>query len=140
MNFGPPPSSLCLVSELPCKQVGDKVRFLGCVISYTSDSGTLKLEHKYPKDGPSVCVLVNVDHVLPRLGPQETRVGEWMNIIGYITSIRPSTGRRKPPEHGGPMVHVQALIAWSAGSLDVQQYETRLTPKPDSNGGDGLPR
>jgi hypothetical protein len=29
MSFGPPPSQLCLLSALPSRSVGDKVRFLG---------------------------------------------------------------------------------------------------------------
>ncbi|KAK4449185.1 CST complex subunit Ten1 [Podospora aff. communis PSN243] len=142
MANGPPPSTLCLLSELPSREVREKVRFLGCVTSYSTASATLRLEHQYPADRPSVCALVNVDLVLERLGQQQTRIGEWVNVIGYITSIHPSTDRRKPQGHGDPMVRVQALIIWSAGSLDVQRYETSvddLRPKKPSIGGDKLP-
>jgi len=39
------------------------------------------------------------------------------------------------------MVHVQALIIWSAGSLDVQRYEASVDasrPKNVSIGGDSV--
>ncbi|KAK0643040.1 CST complex subunit Ten1 [Cercophora newfieldiana] len=142
MANGPPPSGLYLLSELPSREVREKVRFLGCVTSYSTASATLRLEHQYPQNGPSVVAQVNVDLVLERLGSQETRVGEWVNVIGYITSIHPSTDSRKLSGHGGPMVHVQALIIWSAGSLNVQQYETSvdaLRPKKSSIGGNNIP-
>jgi len=82
-----------------------------------------------------------VDLVLERLGPQETRVGEWVNVVGYITSIHPPDDRKRPSDRGGPMVHVQALIIWSAGSLDVQRYEASVDaskPKNVSIGGDSV--
>ncbi|KAK0613397.1 CST complex subunit Ten1 [Immersiella caudata] len=142
MANGPPPSMLCLLSELPLREIREKVRFLGCVTSYSTSSATLRLEHHYPTDGPSVCALVSVDLVLERLGSQQTRIGEWVNVIGYISSIHSSTDHRKPQENGDPMVQVQALIVWSAGTLDVQQYETsvdNLKPKKPSVGGDNPP-
>lgn len=86
--------------------------------------------------------LVNLDLVLERLGPQQTRIGEWVNVIGYITSIHPSTANRKLPDRGEPIVRVQALIIWLAGSLDVQRYETSVDasrPEQPSIGGNSGP-
>jgi hypothetical protein len=82
-----------------------------------------------------------VDLVLERLGPQQTRVGEWVNVLGYITSIHPSTNSRKPSDRGEPMVHVQALFIMSAGSLNMQQYEAvvdDLKPKRGGISGDNI--
>jgi len=68
--------------------------------------------------------LVNVDLLLDCLGPKQTRVGEWVNVIGYIKSItngRGASGTRTSS------VHVQALLVWSAGSVDVQRYEAAVS-------------
>lgn len=86
--------------------------------------------------------LVDVGLVLERLGPQQTRVGEWLNTIGYITSIQPSTDREKASDRGGSKVHVQAVLVWSAGSLDVQRYEASLSalePEIGSSSGETVP-
>lgn len=100
----------------------------GCpsVVSYSTASATLALEHQRREENRSIRALVNVDLVLERIGPQETRVGEWVNVIGYITAIRPSAGGESPLGHGSSSVCVQALLLWSAGSLDVQRYEASV--------------
>ncbi|KAL2159645.1 hypothetical protein VTH06DRAFT_2214 [Thermothelomyces fergusii] len=67
MSFSPRPSHLCFLSHLPEKQVGDKVRFLGCVISYIPASGVLALEHRLPEETRPVHALVDVNLVLESL-------------------------------------------------------------------------
>ncbi|KAL2016228.1 hypothetical protein VTK56DRAFT_4059 [Thermocarpiscus australiensis] len=125
MPNGPPPSQLCLLSALPLKTVGDKVRFLGCVTSYSPASGVLTLEHRLPEDACSVLALVDVNLVLESLGSEQTRFGEWVNVIGYVTGIAPTTEIRDSLR-GNPRVHVQALLLWSAGPLDVQKYQASV--------------
>lgn len=122
------------------------MRFLGCVISYLTASATLMLEHRQPKDitGPVVRVYVNVDHVLERLGPQQTRAGQWLNVIGYITTPPPSTNARDLSDHQASMapVGIQAILIWSAGAVDVQRYEAvveALQVEKSSHSGDGVP-
>jgi hypothetical protein len=65
---------------------------------------------------------VDVQLVLERLGAEQTRIGEWVNVIGYITLISAAaTGQDSSRDES--MVHVQALLLWSAGPLDIQQYQ-----------------
>ena len=94
---------------------------LNSVTSYSVPSGTLRLEHQYPA-GANVSALVDVELVLENLSAEHIRVGEWVNVIGYITLISAAdTGNRSNVR--GSMVHVQALLLWSAGALDIQQYQ-----------------
>jgi hypothetical protein len=88
---------------------------------YSSTSATSVLEHKYPKD-KTVKVYVDVNLLLKTMSAGHTRVGEWVNVIGYITAV-----------HSAPQslqkvtaVYVQALILWSAGSFDLHGYEKSL--------------
>ncbi|KAK4149149.1 CST complex subunit Ten1 [Chaetomidium leptoderma] len=125
MSYGPRPSRLCLLSNLPEKQVGDKVRFLGCVASYSLALGVLSLEHRLPEETLSVTALVDVNLILQSLGSDQTRIGEWVNVIGYITDIAPPADG-KGSNHGSPTVHTQAALLWSTGPLDIRRYETSV--------------
>lgn len=112
------------------------------VSSYSIASATLTLVHPRPEprnkyreneasQGPSpddrspVRALVNVDLVLARLGSEQTRVGEWVNVLGYITSV-PSVGSKPADGPKSPTVSIQALLLWSAGPVDVQRYEASV--------------
>ncbi|KAK4113869.1 hypothetical protein N656DRAFT_706956 [Canariomyces notabilis] len=121
MSTGPPPSQLCLLSTLPLKQVGDKVRFLACVSSYSPVHAILTLEHRLSGDACSVLALVDVNLILERIGANQTRTGEWVNVIGYITDIAPMNDGKRA-KGGNSKIQVQALLLWSAGPLDVQKY------------------
>ncbi|KAK4242554.1 CST complex subunit Ten1 [Achaetomium macrosporum] len=125
MFNGPRPSQLCLLSTLPSKQVGSKVRFLGCVNSYSPASGVLTLEHRLPEETCSVLALVDVNLILESLGSDQTRIGEWVNVIGYITDV-PPLADGKDPSQRRPTVHAQAILLWSAGPVDVRRYETSV--------------
>ena len=52
----------------------------------------------------------------------ETRMGEWINVIGYVNAAPQGL----EPTKGSSEVHVQALILWSAGSFDLHGYEKSL--------------
>ncbi|KAK3299139.1 CST complex subunit Ten1 [Chaetomium fimeti] len=124
-SYGPRPSQLCLLSSLPRKETGDKVRFLGCVTSYSPESGLLALEHRLPEDTHSVLTFVDVKLVLESLGSEQTRVGEWVNVIGYITDTAPITSSGEL-SRGSLAVHTQAVLLWSAGPFDIRRYETSV--------------
>ena len=70
------------------------------------------LGHLYPK-GENVLVATDVSLVLETLQPQCTSVGEWVNVIGYVT-------QRKGDVIGAS---VQAVMVWPTGAFDVQSYE-----------------
>ncbi|KYK60313.1 Telomere length regulation/capping, TEN1 [Drechmeria coniospora] len=114
MPRGPTPSQLCLLSALAKQSVGDKTR---SVTAYSTASAMLTLGHRYPA-GSNALVSVNIELVLQTLQSGLTRVGEWVNVIGYVTA--------KPKANGsadGPVACVQALLVWSTGPLDLQRYE-----------------
>lgn len=90
-------------------------------------------------DTQRVFALVNVDLVLQSLKAEQIRPGEWLNVIGYITAIYPL------PNRGGPghqviNVHVQALIVWPAGPLDLARYEKSVKALGEGGGSAALAR
>ncbi|WYZ41469.1 hypothetical protein EsH8_V_000364 [Colletotrichum jinshuiense] len=122
MSRGPLPSQLCLLSDLPSKSPGEKVRFLGCVTSYSLGSAVLTLEHGFPQ-GSDVSALVDVQLLLGTLKSDQTRIGEWVNVVGYLTPSSSGTrarGTNREPQN----VAIQALLLWSAGPLHLQRYES----------------
>ncbi|KAH7266372.1 telomere capping, CST complex subunit-domain-containing protein [Fusarium solani] len=131
MSRGPVPSQLHLLSNLPALSIGDKVRFLGCVISYSTSSACLSLAHLYPRD-TNVTALVDVSLLLETLTSEQTRVGEYLNIIGYITAKKVLRDV-KLSSREEVQVSVQAIALWSTGSMDLQKYERILDP-PKSGG------
>ncbi|KAK4679243.1 hypothetical protein QC764_202430 [Podospora pseudoanserina] len=121
MSFGPLPSQLCLLSSLSQKDIGDKVRFLGCVTSYSTESGVLTLQYRGSEDRQLTFASVDVNLVLQSLKAEQTRLGEWVNVIGYVTS----TDSKKLGDMN-PVVEVQATLLWSAGPLNLEKYEASV--------------
>ena len=76
---------------------------------YVTSKGELLLGHLYPA-GSNITVSVDVGLLLGSLKAEETQIGEWVNIIGYIVE-------------NGSAVKIQAIILWSAGPFDLQRYE-----------------
>lgn len=95
------------------------------MISYSSASALLTLEHRLQEDTCPVFALVDVKLVLESLGSEQVRTGEWVNVMGYITGITAATGS-KGSSHRSSRVRVQALLLWSAGPLDLQRYEASV--------------
>lgn len=86
-------------------------------------TASLSLGHMYPPGSNSGAV-VNIELVLETIQPELTHVGEWVNVIGYITSTPKRTGMKTHKSKSLQMpVQVQALLVWSAGSLDLKKYE-----------------
>ncbi|KAI1097213.1 CST complex subunit Ten1 [Jackrogersella minutella] len=125
MSNGPPPSVRCLLSSLPTKHVGDKVRFLGCVTEYSTHSAILTLQHEYPK-GSKVKVDTDVTLLLQNLNSEHTDIGQWVHLIGYITSIKQIFAKPTTTSHV-VSIGVQALVLWIAEDLDISSYEKTLT-------------
>ena len=92
---------------------------------YSTATGCLTLEHDFPV-GSSVVSLVDVNLLLEHLTEEKTRVGEWVNVTGYVTAAK-----RCSPLHVAQdtsmRVPVQALLLWSAGPLDLQRYECTVS-------------
>lgn len=102
------------------------------VLSYSTSKAALCLGHAYPQ-GTSVTVSVNVELVLRSADHELTRVGEWVNVVGYITS-KPSSARLGPQNVDDLPLEVQALLLWPTGPLDVHMYEQSLEDRPVDRG------
>jgi hypothetical protein len=95
-------------------------------MSYSTATGYLELCHLQPPKS-QVTASVDIRLALELVNPELTRVGEWVNVLGYKTT-RQQLG---PAErHAGPadrtIVEVQALRLWSTGPLDLARYERQL--------------
>ncbi|KAI0537217.1 CST complex subunit Ten1 [Xylaria digitata] len=129
MSTGPLPSERCLLSELCKKKMGDKVRFLGCVTEYSTHSAQLTLKHRYPKESNDVEALVDVKLILETLKSEQTDVGQWVHVIGYLTFVDQNPLGSKTT----PRVGVQALILWIARDLDLGAYEKSMCVDANQN-------
>ncbi|KIN06691.1 hypothetical protein OIDMADRAFT_113385 [Oidiodendron maius Zn] len=116
-------STLTLLSNLPDLASGIKVRFLGCVTNYSTKTATLTLEHNYPP-GNKVQAIVDAGLLVSSLKSDETQIGEWINVIGYIQAPRQKLGKHSNNIH--LRTEVQAIVLWSAGPLKLDGYEKSL--------------
>lgn len=97
------------------------------VTSYSLESAQLSLHHHFPQKS-GIKALVDVRLLLERLTAEQTSVGQWVNVIGYISSAPPAPVKKSSKSTAKTSaVHVQALMLWSAGPLDIGRYETCLT-------------
>ena len=84
--------------------------------------------HHQAQDSRSVVALVDVTLVLRTLKSDQVRVGEWVNVIGYVTAVSPLSARKSSRENEVlqtrvlTQVLIRALLIWSAGPLDTQRY------------------
>ncbi|KAF6218582.1 hypothetical protein HO133_005933 [Letharia lupina] len=144
MNNGPLPTRIVFLSDLPTQAHGTKVRFLGCVTRYTFSTGVLELQHAYhlPPNQPTVA-LVDVNVILEGLEREDTQVGAWVNVLGYVEEVLEEGKRERGQGKGktglakrkgdrireGPRagrVRVRAVVLWSAGGVKIGEYERTL--------------
>lgn len=92
------------------------------VTKYSTKTAILTLEHNYPPES-SLKVQVDVRLLVNSFTSNETRIGEWVNVMGYISDAESKT-RSSVSEKSG--VHVQAIVLWSSGPLDLGGYEKSL--------------
>jgi hypothetical protein len=97
------------------------------VTSYSTSSACLFLNHLYPRDSNATAV-VDVSLLLESLTAEQTRVGEFVNVIGYITEQK-ITRDKKQPHQESKQVCVQAIVLWSTGPMDLQKYEKLVDAK-----------
>ena len=67
---------------------------------------------------------MDVNLLLGTLHSTDTRVGEWVNVMGYITV--PSSKQDRTCEDKQANISVQAIVLWSAGSVKLDEYEKFL--------------
>ncbi|EDN94733.1 predicted protein [Sclerotinia sclerotiorum 1980 UF-70] len=56
------------------------------VTNYDRTSAVLTLEHNFPVDN-GFKALVNIQLLLNSVKSHETRIGEWVNVVGYVVDI-----------------------------------------------------
>lgn len=72
--------------------------------------------------------MVDINLMLDSVSHEQTAVGSWLNVIGYVKVKRKkaSKARAKDGADGGAVswhVLVQGIMLWPTGPLDIQQYE-----------------
>jgi hypothetical protein len=83
----------------------------------------LTLEHRHPP-GNELKALVDIELVLGSIKSYETRIGEWVNVMGYIGASKQAPSSY--PNRIQSEVRIQAILLWSAGPLKVDRYEDSL--------------
>ncbi|MCJ1464881.1 hypothetical protein MMC07_003496 [Pseudocyphellaria aurata] len=131
---GPLPTTLVFLNDLSFLPKGSKVRFLGCVTGYSIKTGILSLQHAYPPPPhrtPTAWVDVNL--LLSTLKTTDTQRGEWVNVVGYVEgrisnlTLEQRDRKGRPDEIIG--VKLQAIMLWSAGDVQVGNYERTLAER-----------
>lgn len=84
-------------------------------------TAVLTLEHDHPP-GNLLRVLVDVRLLVSTLKSNETQIGEWVHVMGYITSDQKHN--RTPDAR--LEIGVQAVVLWSAGPFSLTGYEKSL--------------
>lgn len=143
----PLPSRVYFITQLQHLDPGDKVRFIGwSVISISEDKQTsdmtssvnnysektaiLELFHNFPqaRNAAKSTVHLDITDLLESLRREDLEVGAWVNVVGSIqASANPSTatGRNGLQE----IPKVKAVMLWSAGSINMGEYEKALTER-----------
>ncbi|KAI1203386.1 CST complex subunit Ten1 [Nemania serpens] len=132
MSNGPLPSERCLLSMLCKKQIGEKIRFLGCITEYSTHTAQITIKHDYPRGNGDVEALVDVNLLLSTLNSEQTDIGQWVHVIGYLTFVSPAVPvsaidqRHRSRSNTATRVGVQALVFWIARDLDLGAYEKSM--------------
>jgi hypothetical protein len=94
------------------------------VQSYTPASATLLLHHRCPIDS-RVEAVVDIRLLLETMRTENTQVGEWVNVLGYVTTPPVPKDCVQHPD-GSRQVWVRAVLLWSTGPLKIDEYESHL--------------
>ena len=97
--------------------------FIYSVTRYSTKTALLTLEHNYPP-GNTLKALVDVNLLVNTMKSNETQIGEWVNVMGYIQTPLSSNSVA-----ASEAVNIQAIVLWSTGPLNLQGYEQSLAQK-----------
>ncbi|KAL1988152.1 hypothetical protein VTN96DRAFT_682 [Rasamsonia emersonii] len=135
---GPPPTRQVFLYELASLPLHSKVRFLGCVSRYDISTGRLILEHKPAAASaasatttpiPTTTVPVDINHLLETIKAEDLQVGAWLNVIGYVREDEEKRHSKDDDERKKdqtPAIYVEAVMVFSAGAVNVGEYERIL--------------
>lgn len=96
---------------------------MSSVTKYSTQTAVLTLEHNHPP-GNLVQAQVDANLLVTTMKSGDTQIGEWVNVMGYVT-----TQRSKQASQETPLVGVQGIMLWSSGPFDLQAYERNLDHK-----------
>jgi hypothetical protein len=71
----------------------------------------------------SVNAELDISLVTEDFREKDTTIGTWLNVVGYIQD------RRMKKDGKTINVQIKALLAWDAGSVDVNDYSSVLKDK-----------
>ena len=98
------------------------LRVADSVTQYSTKSGMLCLQHSQlsalHEPFSVMVVVVDVNLLVGSLKTTDTQIGEWVNVVGYVDG-RVKEGTRVE-------VMVKALMLWSAGAINVSEYEAAV--------------
>ncbi|KAI1270175.1 CST complex subunit Ten1 [Xylariaceae sp. FL1019] len=103
------------------------------VEAYSIKSGQLTLRHNCPKENNEVAK-VDVKLLLSTIKAEQTDVGQWIHVIGYITATEPNpklAAQKVATCETGSAVSIQALLIWTARDLDIEKYERSMLAEAD---------
>lgn len=91
------------------------------VTGYSTKTASLTLEHNHPP-GNTLGARVDVRLLVTTFKSNETRIGEWVTVVGYIEMNQ----ARVHPKERTPYIGIQAIMLWSSIPFNLQSYESSL--------------
>ena len=73
---------------------------------------------------------MDINLLLETLKSSTTRIGEWVNVIGYITKQECKQGNDTTKALYD--TSLQAIVYWSAGALNLDEYEKTVAESQDT--------
>ncbi|KAJ9297772.1 hypothetical protein DTO271G3_3993 [Paecilomyces variotii] len=126
---GPIPTTRVFLSEIGSLPLHAKVRFLGCVRKYDVSTGSLILEHSYPRargQNEPAAVRVDINVILENMKADYLRVGTWLNVLGYLRESPQEEKQMPVTDSSTKSVYIEAIMIIPAGAVRVGEYERIL--------------
>lgn len=90
---------------------------------YDRSSAILTLQHNFPIDN-GLKASVDVQLLLDSLKSHETRIGEWVNVVGYVVDADRQQDTKDCLSR--TEIVIQAIVLWSSGPIQLDAYERSL--------------
>ena len=69
---------------------------------------------------------MDIELLLETLKREDVQIGEWVNVIGYVQQGVEGEGKTAAAGKDSTQVRVQAVMLWSAGRINLREYEKAL--------------
>jgi hypothetical protein len=94
-------------------------------VSAYSTSATLTLEQGFPTPS-NVKAEVDATLQLENMKTEDIQVGQWINVMGLVTSMSPPSRESTTASKGSRRVGIQALLLWPVRDVDIHRYDKEL--------------